>query len=105
MLEKLEGNYLFVIEMNSDEDWTEITIKNKSEWDILLNNLTTTQKKIIEILKRQKDDKFLNSITPKREYNFKYLINGIIQHDIYHSGQIGLLYSYIIKQNDLVLKK
>ena len=93
MLKKLEGNHSFDIELNSDEDWTEITIKNKFEWNELLKNLKTTQKMLIKILKDKSDDKFLDKITPGRDYTFEYLIEGIIQHDTYHCGQIGLIYS------------
>ena len=45
---------------------------------------------IIELL-GTKDDKFLSGKVDYREYNFKFLLHGIIQHDIYHIGQIAYL--------------
>jgi len=95
MIEKLEENHLFDIELNSTEDWTEITIKNKQEWIRLLDNLIATQNKLIKKLKHKNNDSFLYKKTSGREYNFEYLIEGIIQHDTYHCGQIGLIYSSV----------
>ncbi len=96
-IEKLNNNASFDIKMNSEEDWTRITIKTKPEWIALIDTLTSTQKELIEILKQQNDD-FLERLTPGRVYNFEFLIEGIIQHDIYHHGQIGFLYSQIKRE-------
>lgn len=95
VLEKLNGNEAFDIEMNSEADWKRITIETKTEWDTLLNELVSTQNQIIDILKSQKEDSFLENKTLGKTYSFGYLIEGIIQHDIYHSGQIGLLNAYL----------
>ncbi|MBS1653770.1 MAG: hypothetical protein JSU05_02905 [Bacteroidetes bacterium] len=45
---------------------------------------------IIEALEN-KDDSFLDEIVDSRKYNFRFLINGLIQHDIYHAGQLIFL--------------
>jgi len=94
-IEKLEGNQCFDIELNSEKDWTKITIENENEWNELLKELISTQRKIISILDSQKVDSFLTQITLGKSYNFEYLIEGVLQHDIYHFGQIGLLYAHL----------
>ena len=38
-----------------------------------------------------KDNDFLNETVPGSEYDYYTLIHGIIQHDIYHAGQIVIL--------------
>ncbi|MBE7173551.1 MAG: DinB family protein [Williamsia sp.] len=43
---------------------------------------------IIELLKA-KDDQLLEEKVDYREYNFRYLLNGLVQHTIYHLGQIA----------------
>lgn len=90
-IEKLKGNSEFDILLNSKEDWAEIIISNEIEWNELLLKLEETQNEIIKILTIMDDDEFLKTQTPGRNYNFEYLINGIIQHDIYHLGQIGII--------------
>ncbi|MBS1574421.1 MAG: hypothetical protein JST09_03875 [Bacteroidetes bacterium] len=37
-----------------------------------------------------KDDSYLDTVFQDTDYNYKYLIEGIILHDIYHLGQIGV---------------
>ncbi len=36
-------------------------------------------------------DSILEDPVPGRNHNFRFLIEGMIQHDIYHLGQIGLM--------------
>ena len=95
VLEKIAGNQLFDIQMDSEKDWTEVVIKNETEWIQLLDDLISTQHQLIKILKEQEDDHFLSQVVSGRTYDFEYLIEGIIQHDTYHGGQIGLLASMI----------
>jgi hypothetical protein len=53
--------------------------------------LKATHNKIIDLLKHKKDDNFLGDIVPLRKYNFRFLLNGLIQHNIYHLGQVAYL--------------
>lgn len=99
VIEKLNKNEAFDIEMNSEADWKTITIKNKLEWDTLLNELVSSQNQIIEILKHQKDDAFLEQKTLGKTYTTEFLVEGVIQHDLYHLGQIGLLNTYFKASN------
>jgi len=50
-----------------------------------------THNKIIELLKMKEDDNFLGDIVPLRKYNYWFLLNGLIQHNIYHLGQVAYL--------------
>jgi len=70
-------------------DWREIDPKEHT-WEKGLAQFKVTHDLIIELLET-KDDEFLSSEVPYREYNFRFLLHGIIQHDIYHIGQIAYL--------------
>jgi hypothetical protein len=37
----------------------------------------------------QKDDSFLDEPVEYRKYDFRFLLNGLIQHNLYHTGQIA----------------
>lgn len=89
-IEKLKGNYEFDIQLNTKDDWEEIVIANEEEWLELLRKLQATQNELLRILK-DIDDEVLSATTPGRTYNLGYLIEGIIQHDIYHLGQIAVI--------------
>ncbi|MBC7829830.1 MAG: DinB family protein [Chitinophagaceae bacterium] len=57
-------------------------------WANALEQFKTAHDRIFELL-RDKDDAFLKEKVDYREYNFRFLLNGLIQHDIYHLAQIA----------------
>ncbi len=59
-------------------------------WQKGLAAFKASHKKIITLL-QSKEDAFLEEIVDYRNYNFRYLINGLIQHNIYHLGQVAYL--------------
>ncbi|MEH6407074.1 MAG: DinB family protein [Leeuwenhoekiella sp.] len=89
-IEKIKGNEEFDIKLNTSDDWPETTVNSEKEWLHLINILNDTQEELIELL-QSNDDEFLKWQTPGREYDYKFLVEGIIQHDIYHLGQIAIV--------------
>jgi len=85
-LEKVEEKDLASFEKL---DWREIET-NEHTWDKAMAQFKVTHDLIIELLET-KDDEFLSEEVDYREYNFRFLLYGIIQHDIYHIGQIAYL--------------
>ena len=57
-------------------------------WQKGLELLKAAHISIIEHLQIRKDI-FLEEIVDYREYNFRFLLNGLIQHNIYHLGQVA----------------
>ncbi|NNE76601.1 MAG: DinB family protein [Pricia sp.] len=94
VLKKLEGNKQFDIEINSADDWPILHIDTEAEWNDLISELRETQEKLIQALTRHEDE-FLALEVPGRDYDFDFLLKGIIEHDIYHLGQIALIYSMV----------
>lgn len=90
VLKKLEADADFDIEINSKEDWPEVWISSKEEWETLKDRLKDTQLKMIDLLSLKEDD-FLQKIVLGKPYTYRFLIEGIIEHDIYHLGQMALL--------------
>jgi len=68
-------------------DWRPID-PDKHNWQPGVAALKAAHQKIIELL-QTKDDSFLNEPVDYRTYDFRYLLNGLIQHNIYHLGQIA----------------
>lgn len=71
-------------------DWRELDHSNKHLWQEGLQKLNETQAGLISTLQQQRD-----SILPRqvkdRKYDYRKLLNGIVQHDIYHLGQIAFI--------------
>ena len=68
-------------------DWRKIDPAGHS-WKKGVAELKASHQKIIDLL-QSKDDAFLEEIVDYRKYNFRYLLNGLIQHNIYHLGQVA----------------
>jgi uncharacterized damage-inducible protein DinB len=57
-------------------------------WDKGLLLLESTQLRLLDLLKNLKEENLSEKVA-ERKYNFQYLLHGVIQHDIYHLGQIA----------------
>ncbi len=75
--------------MNSPDDWKDNTALRNIGWTDLKQLFYESTVTLISAIKDQ-DDSFLNTTVSDTGYNFHYLIEGIIQHDLYHLGQIGI---------------
>lgn len=70
-------------------DWRDVDPKI-DDWDETLAAFIATHQQIIAVL-QTRDDAFLSEIVDYRQYNFRFMLNGLIQHNIYHLGQIAYL--------------
>ncbi len=75
--------------MNSPADWKDNAELSKEGWPNLKNALYQSRQELINLLENQ-DDTYLETKFLDTDYDFHYLIEGIIQHDLYHLGQIGI---------------
>lgn len=82
--------------MNSPDDWKDNTELSKTGWTELKNAFYNSQAELIRQLE-SKDDKYLDTKFLDTDYNFHYLIEGIIHHDLYHLGQIGVTIKLLAK--------
>ncbi len=86
VIEKMDGNADFDIELNTTADWQDAGL----DWTALLEKLQQNQELLIAKLSK-KSDEWLEEIVSGREHSFEVLLQGIIRHDVYHLGQIGLI--------------
>ena len=68
-------------------DWR-IIDPHTHTWANALEQFKTAHDRILELLE-DKEDSFLKEMVDYRDYNFRFLLNGLIQHDIYHLAQIA----------------
>lgn len=70
-------------------DWREIDPAIHS-WQKGLAEFKNINEQIIALLEK-KDDDFLKEMVEHRKFNFRFMLNGLIQHNIYHLGQVAYL--------------
>jgi uncharacterized damage-inducible protein DinB len=86
-VKRLEKEKETDLEAFEQMDWRAID-PHLHTWANALEQFKTAHDRIIELLK-DKDDSFLKEKVDYRDYNFRFLLNGLIQHDIYHLAQIA----------------
>ena len=75
--------------MNSPEDWKSNIELREIGWHNLKDALYASTPDLVNLIHNH-DDKYLETRFRDTDYNFKCLIEGIIHHDLYHLGQIGV---------------
>lgn len=106
VLNRLRGNPQG-LEMSDAANWrTNEELKIRG-WEMLLSDFQATQQNIITFLEG-KDDTFLHTAylhaNPTLPHDYKYLLTGLIHHDLYHMGQMGITIKFL-KENNLSTNK
>ncbi|QHT68198.1 DinB family protein [Rhodocytophaga rosea] len=91
--QKIEGDRSFDI-LNAEQDWPFIDVADESNWQEDLQALENSQQQLLQAINTM-EDKGLEDIVNGRQYTFYILLHGIIQHDLYHTGQIALLKKHL----------
>lgn len=86
-----------------EANWFKNEQLKKIGWQQLLINYTNSFNEFIELLKT-KNHSFLQEnyydTDYKGNYPYQFLIEGILQHDLYHLGQIGLVLKLLNNQKN-----
>lgn len=85
------------------DNWMKVEPLKAIGWPALLKEFNTAKEKLTEVLSKHSDDLLSQSyVDPDTDQSFGYrwLIDGIIQHDVYHLGQIGVIVNYLKNKNE-----
>ena len=74
----------------TEADWPQITDGSVSAWKATTDTLFGDVERLAHAIEAQTDDRLRDAV-PGRSYDFYYLFHGIVQHSLYHAGQIALL--------------
>ncbi|CAM1340731.1 DinB family protein [Tenacibaculum amylolyticum] len=80
------------------ENWLSNEVLKTKGWTNIKSDYDESLTQLIELLK-EKEDSFLNDeyydTDFKGNYTYSFLINGMIHHDLYHLGQLGIIIKYL----------
>jgi uncharacterized damage-inducible protein DinB len=85
---RLEGEG--VIEIPDEVNFPPVNDASEATWQATLRSLEASHRSLRESIKKI-DDAMLEEIAPGTSYSIYFLLHGVIQHDLYHAGQIALL--------------
>ncbi len=87
--EKLMGNDAYEV-WETDLDWVKIPSLSALEWSELQLKFLDNHKLLMETIEKKATTLWDTAVNSRR-YNYSHMLNGIIQHDIYHIGQISIV--------------
>jgi hypothetical protein len=76
--------------MPKELDWPPVGDTSEQAWKQAVKSFFSSHLRLVEAIKTLSDDR-LEATVPGRAYNFYHLFQGMIQHAVYHAGQIALL--------------
>ncbi len=95
LAERLLGNLDFRTAMSDPDNWREPEILDKMGWEEAKKQFDALQEVIVSELRKRNDAFLDDEFLPGKSY--RMLTVGVIQHDIYHLGQIAFIKSLIRK--------
>ncbi|CAN5404829.1 hypothetical protein BH23BAC1_BH23BAC1_29500 [soil metagenome] len=93
---KLKGQKA-TLTMESPENWRTNQELKKIGWGQLKEDFYQSQQELINFIEN-KEDSFLDNVGPEG-YKFEHMIGGLIHHDLYHLGQMGITIKLIHLKN------
>lgn len=87
VLRRIRGE---AVELAEDEDWPTVSDSSEEGWEDVVRSLTLAHAKVYNAILGMTDAR-LDEIVPGRTYNYYYLAHGLVQHNLYHAGQIAVL--------------
>ncbi|MEO1257848.1 MAG: DinB family protein [Bacteroidota bacterium] len=89
---RLQGDTQFQVSDDDLDNWPALNTITVETWENAKSEFGELQQIIVDELSKREDSFLETPFSPRNEkYIYRYLISGVIQHDIYHLGQISLL--------------
>jgi uncharacterized damage-inducible protein DinB len=89
VIEKIKGNAVYEV-LDTELNWQKLMKLNEAEWKNIQDDLLKSQIELLQQIE-QMPESMMSSTVDGRKYNFRLMLHGIAQHDIYHAGQISII--------------
>ena len=73
-----------------EQDWPAISGSDEGAWQAAVSILDSSMEALIAAVGELKDEQLWDNL-PGMEFNMYWLLMGVVQHNVYHAGQVGLL--------------
>lgn len=90
LVKRLNGDTKYAIDPNSKEDWAPLPKEQTAaSWEELVKRLEQNQQELLKAFGKWNDEALEKNFAGT-DYTLRTHLNGQLQHDIYHTGQIAL---------------
>jgi uncharacterized damage-inducible protein DinB len=84
------GGEAMPIDLPEEENWPPVVDASEEAWRVAVSNVGEVNKRLRDAVRKLSDED-LEKIVDGREYPVYFLLHGVVQHGLYHAGQIALL--------------
>jgi uncharacterized damage-inducible protein DinB len=92
VIKVLDGEQYAVLA--GEQDWPAIAADDAA-WDAALSIMDSSQEALLGAVAELAEDKLWENVEGQ-EFSYYWLLHGLVQHCVYHTGQIGLLKKALI---------
>jgi uncharacterized damage-inducible protein DinB len=78
------------VKATPEQDWPPVREANDAAWKRALEDMKANRARLRGTVEKMRDDQ-LDQRVPGEEYSNYFMVHGLIQHDLYHAGQIAVL--------------
>lgn len=78
------------VDLTGEQDWPPVPEDSQAAWAAALDDFRAAQREVQNKIKSMSNDE-LGMPVPGKPYNNWFMLNGLVQHHLYHAGQIALL--------------
>ncbi|MBS1557598.1 MAG: DinB family protein [Bacteroidetes bacterium] len=89
VIEKIKGNAEYEV-WDTELNWQKIKSLSEPQWKSIKDDLQNGQTELLQLVEKLSEVQ-LSAPVAGRKYNFRLMLQGIVQHDIYHLGQISMI--------------
>jgi uncharacterized damage-inducible protein DinB len=89
IIKKLKGEKNYVGKMDSPENWLTLEELKAKGWTTLLEEFEQSQTELVALLRTAKPQFYLEDYKPG--VSWFTMVEGVVQHDVYHLGQLALV--------------
>ena len=81
------------LELNDEQNFPPVKDTSESAWRKTLEYVRRVHDELVQAVSESPDTRLSEQVPGKQgaHYNFYYLLHGVVQHELYHAGQIALL--------------
>lgn len=86
--ERLKGH---AVEATPEQDWPITESQDENDWQKVLQQLDSGYQKLIGEISKLSDKDLEEKKVPGKPYTVYFMLHGVIQHNLFHAGQIAIL--------------
>jgi uncharacterized damage-inducible protein DinB len=87
VLRRLDGE---AVELTGADDWPPVTAASEDAWRSTVSFFREAQQALLAKINSMREDQLALPV-PGKDYNASFMLHGLVQHHLYHAGQMAIL--------------